>query len=100
MLEIRIHKEILIQTEFLRKIVSSVKESCCRKLEILCPCTQKELEHLVNFLYDGEIHCKNMSDSIKIQENLFRVFGFPKSLYLSQDGEKVQSSDTAQGSEV
>ena len=58
--EIKIHKEILIQTGFLRDIVSSVKENCCENLEIICPCTSEELEHIANFLYDGEIHCSEV----------------------------------------
>ena len=81
--EIRIHKDLFSQTNFLRKILSSAKEQCCGILEILCPCTKKELSHLVNFLYDGEIHCENENDSIEIQENLIKIFGFPNNLSLN-----------------
>lgn len=77
---VKIHKEILIQTNFLREILSSTKEHCCGKINISCPCTQKELEHLANFLYDGEIQYENDNDCIEIQENLHKIFGFSKDL--------------------
>ena len=81
--EFKIHKELFSQTDFLRKILLSAKEHCCRKVEILCPCSKEELAHLVNFLYDGEIQCLNQNDSIKIQENLSKIFGFPENLSLN-----------------
>ena len=81
--EFKIHKEILCQTQFLREILMSTKEICCGKLEILCPCSKKELKHLVNFLYDWEIRCESEKTSIKIQENLNKIFGFPKDLNLT-----------------
>ena len=43
-----VHKEIFGQTSFLREILYSVEEQCCRTVEVLCPCTEFELEHLVN----------------------------------------------------
>ena len=71
----KIHKELFSQTPFLRELLSSA--NCCNTLEILCPCSTEELAHLVNFLYDGEIHCENENDSKIIQENLEKIFGFP-----------------------
>ena len=61
----RVHKELFGQTDFLREILSSTKEHCCFTIEVICPCSKVELKHLVNFLYDGEIHCKKESDSLK-----------------------------------
>ena len=79
----KIHKEILCQTNFLRKILSSAKENCCGgMLEILCPCSKKDLGHLIDFLYKGEINFENENDSVDIQENLSKIFGFPKNLSL------------------
>ena len=78
--EIKIHKEILCQTKFLREILSSARYHCCDALEILCPCNKQELEHLANFLYDGEIRCKSEDDCIEIQESLCKIFGFPENL--------------------
>ena len=71
----KIHKELFSQTPFLRELLLSA--NFCNTLEILCPCSTEELAHLVNFLYDGEIHCENEIDSKKIQENLEKIFGFP-----------------------
>ena len=36
----------------------------------------------MNFLYKGEIQCAEEFDSLKIQENLHKIFGFPKFLGL------------------
>ena len=74
----KIHKEVLSQTSFLREILSSAKENCCRFLEILCPCSKEELGQIVNFLYYGEIYFTKESESIKIQDSLHKIFGFPE----------------------
>ena len=41
----------------------------------------------MNFLYDGEIHCEKESESLKIIENLQKIFGFPENLDLSYQNE-------------
>ena len=68
----KVHKELFGQTKFLRKILSSANEMCLGTIEVFCPCSKDELNHLVNFLYDGEIHvkCAEELDSLKILENL------------------------------
>jgi len=76
----KVHKELVGQTQFLRKILSSASERCCQTMEVFCPCSKDELNHLVNFLYDGEIHCEEEFDSLKILENLNKIFGFSKNL--------------------
>ena len=76
----KVHKEMFGQTTFLRKILSSANERCCGTLEVFCPCSTDELSHLVKFLYDGEIHCEEEFDSLKILENLNKIFGFSKNL--------------------
>jgi len=81
--KLRVHKELFGQTDFLREILSSTKEHFCSTIEVLIPCSKVELKHLVNFLYDGEIHCENESDSLKVIENLQKIFGFPGNLDLS-----------------
>ena len=53
----------------------------------------------MNFLYDGEIHCKNKKTSTKIQENLSKIFGFPEYLNLNDPNQvlvvdKVWSMNT------
>ena len=88
----KVHKELFGQTDFLREILSSTKEHCCAPIEVLCPCSKEELRHLVNFLYDGEIHCEEESDSLKIIENLEKIFGFPRNLDINNPNETVSTS--------
>ena len=71
----KIHKELLTQTNFLREILSSTKEHYFQEIEIFCPCSKEELQHLVKFLYEGEICCPEQFDSLKIQESLHKIFG-------------------------
>ena len=89
----KIHKEVLGQTYFLRKILFSAKEHCCQIMEILLPCSKNELSHLVNFLYDGEIRCKDEKDSLKILENLNKLFGFDESLDFRNNYEEPFQAD-------
>ena len=88
----KVHKELFGQTDFLRKILSSTKEHCCGTIEVFCPCSKEELSHLVNFLYDGEIHCEGESDSLKIVKNLQKIFGFPRNLDLNYPNESFSAS--------
>ena len=67
----------------MRKILSSVKDDHPHneKLRISCPCSKEELQHLIDFLYDGNIRCGTEADSKKIIQNLITIFGFSKDLY-------------------
>ena len=49
--EFNIHKEILYQTKFMQNILFSAHNECCRTIEIICPCSEAELDLAVNFLY-------------------------------------------------
>ena len=51
------------------------------------------LSHLVTFLYDGEIHCENNYDSLKIQDNLCKIFGFAENLNLSDPNKTVLDNE-------
>ena len=77
-----IHKELLGQTGFLRKILDSTKNCCCVAIQILCPCSEKELGLLVKFLYTGKIICDEVDDLSKTIDNLKEIFGFPNELPL------------------
>jgi hypothetical protein len=46
-----IHKEILYQTKFMQNILLSAHNACCGTIEIICPCSETELDCIVNFLY-------------------------------------------------
>ena len=89
----KIHKEVLGQTHFLRKILFSTKEHCCQIMEILCPCSKNDLSHLVNFLYDGEIRCEEEKNALKILENLNKLFGFDKSLDFGNNYKETFQAD-------
>ena len=79
--QFKIHKEILGQTAFLRKIISdSAKDCCCVTVDIFCPCSDKELGLLVNFLYTGKIVSDDVDDLSKTIENLKEILGFPNEL--------------------
>ena len=71
--KINIHKEILCQTKFMQNILFSAKNSCCRSIEIFCPCSAQELEDLVKFLYNGKISYNADIDSAKILDNLTKI---------------------------
>ena len=87
----KVHKELFGQTDFLRKILSSTKDHCCGIIEVICPCSKDELRSLVNFLYDGEIHCKKESESLKIIENLQNVFGFQRNLDFKHGSDEIET---------
>ena len=87
----KIHKEVLSQTNFLREILWSAKEQCCQIIEIFCPCSKDELYHLINFLYNGEIYCAEESESLKIKENLNKIFGFSKNLEMNWQNGSLQN---------
>ena len=90
----RAHKELFGQTDFLRKILSSTKDHCCGTIEVICPCSKEELRHLVNFLYDGEIHCEIETDALTIIDNLRKIFDFPRNLNLKYQNDAFFTSDT------
>lgn len=81
--EFKIHKEVMAQTEFLRKILRSTKDYCCRNIEILCPCSEEDLSGCIEFFYHGKIQW----DKDKIVKNLIDVFGFPANLDQSENFE-------------
>ena len=97
-----IHKQLLSQTQFLRTILASVQDQCCGIIEILCPCSTKHLEHLVHFLYHGEIRCRNELESFEILDDLNNIFGFPKELclYKSHDRQTLFNDEESRTSRM
>ena len=89
--EISVHKEVLYQTPFLRRMIKSFNmDSCCSKIEILCPSMKKEeLVAIVQFLYNGKIirtdHTKVAS---QFSSFLTELFGFPQ---IDENGNSKQS---------
>ena len=81
--EFPVHKEVFMQTRFMRRMVKSFSfdscefDSCC-KMEIMCPSLAKdELNNIIQFLYTGRISCMNELFANQVFSNLTKLFGFP-----------------------
>ena len=88
--EIPVHKEVLYQTSFLRRMIQSFNmDSCCSKIEILCPSLSKEeLRAIVQFLYSGKISYFEHAVESRLSNILTELFGFPP---IDEDGNSKQS---------
>ena len=93
--QFKIHRELLGQTTFLRKIANSAKDCCIVPIEIFCPCSDKELGILVEFLYTGKIICDDVDVLSKSIDNLKEIFGFPNELPLWPAEDQDFSNDTS-----
>ena len=51
-----IHKEILYPSKLMKNIVNE-NSGYGGKIEIVCPCSENELESILGFLYNGTITC-------------------------------------------
>ena len=87
--KIKIHKEILCQTSFMKNILLNANHFCCGNTEIYCPCSSDELELMVKFLYSGKISCEKKSDMPKILDNLARIFGFEENLFSNDENKQI-----------
>ena len=79
--QFNIHKEILYLTRFMMKILQSANETCCKKVEIFCPCSENELETIVNFLYNGVVSYDLKDDVTEFTNKLAETFGFSEDLF-------------------
>ena len=93
--QFKIQKELFGQTKFMRQILTSAKEQCCSIIEILCPCKKEDLQHLVHFLYSGEINCDK---DYTIFDDLSQFFGFPEDMYLRC--QETNFDETSDGSSL
>ena len=80
-----IHKEILYQTKFMRNIFVSATDTSQIDLEIFCPCSENELDAIVNFLYSGKISNNLKTNVTKVLKNLTKIFGFSEELFTVED---------------
>ena len=55
--------------------------SCCRSIEIFCPCSSQELEILVKFLYYGKIFYAKSKDNVKTLQNLSKIGNFVNHIF-------------------
>ena len=51
--QFKLHKELFGQTKFMRKLLKS--SHCCDTIEMIFPCSGKELAKLVDFIIEGKI---------------------------------------------
>ena len=76
-----IHKEILYQSKLMKNILRDLNNFCCKDIEIVCPCSEIELESMITFLYTGSFiyyENTNINEFINITTKLF---GFPDRLF-------------------
>ena len=73
-------QELLIQTNFLRKLVQEQTKCCCENIEIFLPfINQAVLEFIVKFMYTGDL--SGSEDTIREGiDVLVNQFGFPQDL--------------------
>lgn len=77
--EVSIHKEILYQTKFMQSMIKSADhDGFNSKFTIMCQTSKQDLERIINFLYHGEMVCKNQLEASELSNNLTKLFGFPK----------------------
>ena len=71
-----IHKEIFYHSEWMRSIFITTKDTCCREMEIFCPCSADELDTITKFLYSGTNSFNNEIEVSNITNILTKIFGF------------------------
>ena len=71
-----IHKEIFYHSEWMRNIFIDTKDTCCREMEIFCPCSADELDIITKFLYSGTNSFNNETEIAYITNILTKIFGF------------------------
>ena len=49
-MKFKVHKEIFYFSKLMKNIFLDIKDTCCREVEVFCPCSESELESIVNFL--------------------------------------------------
>ena len=84
-IKFNIHKEILYQTKLMKNILLSGHSVCCQNIEIFCPCSENELESVLNFLYNGTNSYNEKTEVTQILDHLIKIFGFPKKLFSVED---------------
>jgi len=76
----KVHKEIFGQTQFMRNILMAAKSIQCQcgRIQISLPCSKRMVEHLVEFLYLGEIRLDvyNEAKLCEIFDNLHKILGY------------------------
>jgi len=91
----KVHKEIFGQTQFMRNILMAAKSIQCQcgRIQISLPCSKRMVEHLVEFLYMGELRMDvfNEAKLCEIFDNLHKILGYE--LDMRRDCEEGSSSE-------
>ena len=77
--EIPVHKELIYRTKLIPQIIKSgTDDCCCSKIDIIFPSLEtKQLQLMVQFLYDGQIFCQDPITATEVISNLKEFFGVP-----------------------
>ena len=75
-MKFKVHKEIFYFSKLMKNIFLDIKDTCCREVEVFCPCSESELESIVNFLYSIGTYFDSENNISTIQDNLTKIFGF------------------------
>ena len=87
-----IHKELLYQTKLMKNVLLN-NSMCCQNVEIFCPCSENELQTILDFLYNGKTTCHDNKEIAKILDNLTKVFGFPQNLFSVEERSMLNSPE-------
>ncbi len=66
---------------------------------IFCPCSENELESILNFLYNGTISYNEETDVAQILDNLTKIFGFSERLFSIEDCSMINNTETIENKE-
>ena len=87
-----IHKEIFYHSEWMRNIFIDAKDTCCREMEIFCPCSADELDIITKFLYSGTNSFNNETEISDITNILTKIFGFSGDQFYFDDESVLSKS--------
>ena len=98
--EIPVHKELIYQTKLIPQIIKSGTDCCCSNIDIIFPSLEKkQLELMVQFLYDGQIFCPDPITATEVISNLKEFFGVPDLMDIVETS-SVKTEDVCQEEEA
>ena len=93
--EIPVHKEVFYQTQLMCSMLKSANfDNCCSKASVICPLQNEELRMIVQFLYNGELVCRNEEEATQMSKNLSELFGFPPINLMLKLEHKIEITST------
>ena len=93
--EIPVHKEVFYQTQLMCSMLKSANfDNCCSKASVICPLQNEELRMIAQFLYNGELVCKNEEEATKMSKNLSELFGFPPIILMLKLEHNIEITST------